>query len=179
MKKILTYVVKTLYYKLKYGKRFSIQSIQRFAPKFDLLIKNQGNLAIMSRITINDYTHFGVVAEGQMTIGANCFFNRHCVVVCRDRIDIGERCIFGPNVCIFDHDHMFDESGVHNQYKTGPIQIDDGCWIGANVTILRNTHIGEKSIIGAGCVVSGNIPAHSIVTSGSRQLFVQRIEHKD
>ena len=42
--------------------------------------------------------------------------------------------------------------------------IDEGFWISGNVTILRNTHIGEESVIGAGAIVSGEFPLHSLIT---------------
>ena len=83
--------------------------------------------------------------------------------------------IFGPGVTIYDHDHMFSDEGILPGYKQGSVIIDDGCWIAANVTILRNTHIGEGCVIGAGAVVKGDIPAHSLVTSG-RELKIRPIE---
>lgn len=43
--------------------------------------------------------------------------------------------------------------------------IGSGTWVGANVTILKGTVIGEKCVIGAGTIVSGIIPSHSIVFS--------------
>ncbi len=73
--------------------------------------------------------------------------------------------IFGPGVTIYDHDHIFSDEGILPGYKQGSVIIDDGCWIAANVTILRDTHIGEGCVIGAGTVVKGNIPPHSLVTN--------------
>lgn len=55
-----------------------------------------------------------------------------------------------------------------------PITIERNCWIGGNVTILGNVTIGEDSVIGAGAVVTKNIPAHSIAVGnparGLRQI---------
>lgn len=48
----------------------------------------------------------------------------------------------------------------------GGVSIGNGTWVGANVTILKNTRIGENCVIGAGTVISGVIPDHSIVTGG-------------
>ena len=58
-----------------------------------------------------------------------------------------------------------------------PITIEDNCWIGANATILRGTHIGEGCVIGAGTVVKGEIPPHSIVTS-NREMVIKPIKDK-
>ena len=100
-----------------------------------------------------------------MHIGQNVAFNRNCIVICRKAITIEGDVIFGPNVTIYDHDHVFSDEGVQPGYKHGDVVIEKGCWIAANVTILRNTHIGEGSVIGAGAVINGDIPPHSLVTS--------------
>lgn len=82
--------------------------------------------------------------------------------------------LFGPGVTIYDHDHIFSPEGILPGFKLGEVVIEDGCWIGANVTILRNTHIGKNSVIGAGTVVKGDIPAGSLVT-GQRNINITPI----
>lgn len=104
-------------------------------------------------------------------------FNRNCIVICRNEIQIEEEVIFGPGVTIYDHDHIFTDEGIQPGYKHGPVIIEKGCWIAANVTILRNTHIGEGCVIGAGAVVKGEIPPHSLVTS-DRGLTIVPIEKR-
>lgn len=118
---------------------------------------------------------FSALDGGKMVIGRRVIVNRNCLFICRSSIRIGNHCTFGPNICIYDHDHMFGEEGVRQGYKYGDVIIDDHCWIGAGVIILRNTHIGEGSVIGAGCVVKGEIPPHSLVTQ-DRRLSITRIK---
>ena len=76
---------------------------------------------------------------------------------------------------IYDHDHKFGPEGIRPGYNTAPVVIENDCWIGAGVTILRGTHIGEGCVIGAGSIVKGEIPPHSLVTS-DRQLTIVPIE---
>ena len=78
---------------------------------------------------------------------------------------------------IYDHDHKFGEDGIRSGYNTAPVMIEKNCWIGAGVIILRGTHIGEGSVIGAGCVVKGEIPPHSLVTA-DRSLSINPIKSK-
>lgn len=111
------------------------------------------------------------VSGGRMEIGKGVLFNNNCNVVCKDTIIIGENSIFGPNVCIFDHNHRFDMQGVKDEYKMAPVTIGRNCWIGAGTTILKGTIIGDGCVIGAGSVVQGVIPGHSVVTSG-RELTI-------
>lgn len=78
---------------------------------------------------------------------------------------------------IYDHDHKFNECGILPGYSTGDIVIEDGCWIGANVTILRNTHVGKGCVIGAGTIVKGIVPPHSLVI-GSREMDIISIKNR-
>ena len=112
---------------------------------------------------------------GVLNVGNNVSFNRNCIVICRKEISIKDNVIFGPGVTIYDHDHKFSNEGILPGFNHGAVVIESGCWIGANVTILRNTHIGEGSVIGAGAIVKGDIPPHSIVKS-DRTLSIIPIE---
>ena len=118
------------------------------------------------------------VISGELHIGNGVFVNRNCIITCRKSIIIGDEVTFGPNVTIWDHDHKFDKNQVYGtEYKTGEIIIGKGCWIGAGAIILRNTRVGEGSVIGAGTVVKGDIPPHSLVTMG-RDLIIRPIRDK-
>ena len=116
-----------------------------------------------------------VSVGGQLDIKDFTSFSEDCIVVCHERIAIGEHCLFGPRVCIYDHDHKYDKEGVQKGYKTAPIIIGERCWIGANAIILRGTTIGEGSIVGAGTIVKGVIPPHTLVTN-NRELCIIPIE---
>ena len=143
----------------------------------EILLREGGTL----RLGKNVYTCRGVTFYaygGRLTIGSGVTFNRNDIVACHEEITIGNDCAFGPNVAVYDHDHIFSENGFSmEEFRTSPVRIDDHCWIGANVTILRGTHIGPCCVIGAGAVVRGEIPAHSLVT-GSRELIIQPIRRK-
>ncbi len=52
-----------------------------------------------------------------------------------------------------------------SKFKTSKTVIEEHCWIGAGVIILKGAYIGKNSIIGAGAIVKGNVPAHSLVMS--------------
>ena len=114
-------------------------------------------------------------ASGQLIIGSRVHFNINCLVACRSKIVVEDECIFGPNVCIYDHDHLFDENGIDNfSFSYKDVHIGRNCWIGAGAIILKGTDIGEGSIVGAGTVVKGFIPPHSIVTN-NRDLEIRPI----
>ncbi len=166
-------VIRTILLKIAYGKRITIKKYPDFSNSTKIKIYKNGKIVLGKGITAFNNVHFSAV-DGKLEVGDSTSFNRNCIIVSRESIKIGEKCFFGPNVCIYDHDHVFDIEGVKIQYKTGPIVIEDNCWIGANAVILRGTHIGKGCVIGAGTIIKGDIPPHSIVMS-DRKLSIKPI----
>ena len=92
--------------------------------------------------------------------GENVFFNFNCVVLDPVKIIIGSRVWIGPNVQIYAATHPVDHTLRATGKQIGKeIIIGDDVWIGGNVTICPGVIIGSRSIIGAGSVVTKNIPA--------------------
>ncbi|WP_243386622.1 glycosyltransferase [Bifidobacterium primatium] len=107
---------------------------------------------------------------GEIVIGDNVFFNNGCGLHARKRIEIGSETIFGENVHVYDHNHRFADPTVaikEQGYSEAAVTIGRHCWIGSNVTILKGSTIGDNTVIGAGCVISGDIPADSVVRMGA------------
>lgn len=118
-----------------------------------------------------------VRGNANVVIGNNVFFNYNCMVVARNNIIIGDGTIHGPNVSYFDHDHVFkrDDLKAGKEFICGDINIGKNVWIGANCIILRDTVIGDNSVIAAGTVVKGHSPANSIIYT-KRELVAKPIE---
>ncbi|HEX9511601.1 MAG TPA: acyltransferase [Puia sp.] len=100
-------------------------------------------------------------------------------IYCAEKISIGKYVNFGGNVCIWDTDfHPLDyaERRVHNmqQINSAPIIVEDDVFVGANSIILKGITIGARSIIGAGSVVSKNIPPDEI-WAGNPVKFIRKI----
>ena len=170
--------IRTLKWKCKYHNKLIMDGMEAFHKNTNLLITENGSVKMGKKISTNSNVHLTACSDGVMTLGDNVSFNRNDIVICRHHITIGNHVAFGPNVLIYDHDHVFTKEGFKStEYKTGAVIIENDCWIGANVTILRNTHIGEGCIIGAGTVVSGTIPAHSIVKA-NREISITPIEDR-
>ena len=168
---IVTLLIRALH---PYG--LNNHGIQDLRFNTELVIKNNGHIILGKRTTA--FNRVTLSANGgNLILGNNVFFNRNCIVVALQQIIIGDNCIFGPGVTIYDHDHKFNSNGViHGEYNTTSVVIDNNCWIGANATILRGTHIGEGCVIGAGTVVKGDISPHSLVTN-NRELCITDIRN--
>ena len=170
------YCMATVMAKLRYGKALTVKGLLRKAPSTRISTARGGEIQLKRHVSFLNNVHIFAVDKGELSIGNHVFFNYNCIVGCRGKITIEDNVLCGPGVTIYDHDHCFSYQGILQDYKLGEITIGKGTWLGANVTILRNTHIGEKCVIGAGTVVKGDIPPHSLVT-GKRDLQVVPIEN--
>ena len=174
----LIYVIGMFTKKLLYPKRYLVDLRKCLAGKCCLsteLKSQKGATLRLGRLIAASNVHIVAVKGTRICVGDDCFFNRNCIVVAQKKISIGAGCSFGPNVCIYDHDHAFGKGGKTEGYTSGEVVIGKNCWIGAGTIILKNTVIGDNCVIGAGCVVKGNIPAGSLVTM-SRELNIRPLE---
>ena len=96
-------------------------------------------------------------------LGSHVYANFNLTVVDDGECRIGNYVMFGPNVTISTTGHP-----VHPSYRdvgaqfSLPVVIEDHVWIGSNVVIMPGVTIGENSVIGAGSVVTRDIPANSV-----------------
>ena len=171
----IAFYMETAYSKMRW-KNLSVDGIFRRRVDTQIIISENGKIKIGKDAAFQKNVSITSIG-GVLSIGDNVSFNRNCIVICRDGITIRDNVVFGPGVTIYDHDHIFTDEGIQPGYKHGAVVIERGCWVAANVTILRNTHIGEGCVIGAGAVIKGEIPPHSLVTS-DRGLTIVSIEKK-
>lgn len=157
-------LINKLVYKIRFGRKVCFSGIPTFIAHMQIYVQS-GEVKTGKNFVMKQGVYMAALNGGKIFIGDNVSINRNCILVCHDSISIADNCAIGPNVVFYDHDHKFGENGIEPGFKTAPIVIEKKCWIGAGVTILRGTHIGEGSVIGAGAIVKGNIPAHSLVTS--------------
>lgn len=143
---------------IKYGNKFIIGNGVNFRSKFNI------------RISLNGY----------LKIGKGCFFNRGFSLTSFIGVTIGDDCIFGENVSIYDHNHRFNSKCLIKEqgFTYGNVIIGDNCWIGSNVTILKGVTIGDNVVIGANCVISESIPSNSIVRC-NQALDIQQIAFRE
>jgi len=110
-----------------------------------------------------------------MLLGEKVFFNFNCVVLDVMQVKIGSRTMFGPNVQIYTATHPIN----HKERSSGrefakPVTIGEDVWVGGSVVICPGVTIGDRSIIGAGSVVTKDIPA-DVIAAGNPCRVIRRI----
>lgn len=109
-----------------------------------------------------------------ISLGERVFFNFNCVALDVCPITIGDYCQFGPAVQILTPLHPLDAALRRKQEYGRPVAIGSDVWVGAGALILPGVSIGEKTVIGAGSVVTRHIPA-GVFATGSPCRVVRQI----
>ncbi len=99
----------------------------------------------------------------RLKIGKNVYIAPNCLIECNDSVTIDDGCDIGPNVTISTSDSSKANVTGYGKIKEEPVYIEKNVYIGSNAVILPGISIGEKSVIGAGAVVTKNVPAKSVM----------------
>jgi acetyltransferase-like isoleucine patch superfamily enzyme len=136
---------------------------------------------------------------GQVTIGKRAYIG-DCSIICRDRVVLGDDVTIAWGVTLYDHnshsldwqqrrkvvDHFLNCEGNSNPYidldwtgvTSSPIVIEDRAWIGFNSVVLKGIRIGEGAVVGAGSVVTRDVPPY-VVVGGNPATVIGRVEKLD
>lgn len=125
------------------------------------LLGSKGNNVQITAPFFVDYGKF-------IYIGNDTEVNMNCVFLDCNKITIGHHCLIAPNVQIYTAFHplkakeRFAGSSNWAVTRSAPVKIGNYCWIGGGAIILPGVEIGDNSVIGAGSVVTKNIPENSV-----------------
>ncbi len=118
-------------------------------------------------------------AGHHLHFGKGVYANFNFTIVDDTHIYVGDYTMFGPNVTIATGGHpVLPELRQQAYQYNSPVHIGKNCWIGAGVTILPGVTIGDNTVIGAGAVVTRDIPAN-VVAMGVPCRVVREIGQKD
>jgi maltose O-acetyltransferase len=111
-------------------------------------------------------------------LGEKVFFNFNCVVLDVAQVSIGSRTLLGPNVQVYTATHPmnFRERAAGLEFAK-PITIGADVWIGGSVVICPGVTIGDRSVIGAGSVVTKDIPA-DVFAAGNPCKVIRPLTHE-
>jgi acetyltransferase-like isoleucine patch superfamily enzyme len=137
---------------------------------YPLLFKKIGKV-----VTILEGVH--LINPGMIEIGDRSGIGYQCFFEATGSIKIGSWVRIGPHVSFFTTNHRFGERATlikHQGYDVGTIEIGDDAWVGASVTILPNVKIGKGAVIGAGSVVTRDVPEYAIAVGNPAKVVKYR-----
>jgi len=111
-------------------------------------------------------------------LGAKVYFNFNCVVLDVCEVRIGDFTLFGPAVQIYTATHPLNATQRRREEYGKAIEIGGDCWIGGGAIILPGVKIGSKSVIGAGSVVTRDVPS-GVVAAGNPCRVLREITEND
>jgi acetyltransferase-like isoleucine patch superfamily enzyme len=135
-------------------------------------VSPEAKLQIAENVMINESNYITVKRNAKLKIGKNTYITR-ATISCIEEVEIGENCVLGEGMKIFDHNHNYTVnpfSVSKTEFNTAKITMGDNCWTGANVIILKGVTIGDNCILGAGCVIHKDVPPNSIIINKQQHL---------
>jgi acetyltransferase-like isoleucine patch superfamily enzyme len=144
-----------------------------FSVQFQSGLIFEGKIQISGgkRINIGKNVKFGsgvsisAGSDAHVDIGDNTYIGRNTIIIANKEVNIGKDCRISPFNYIIDTNHGIkaDELIREQSYDIEPISIGNDVWIGTHCVILKGVKIGDGAVIGAGAVVTKNVPDKSIV----------------
>lgn len=112
-------------------------------------------------------------------VGKNFYANYNCTILDVAKVKIGDNCQIAPNVAIYTAGHPIHPDSRNSMYEYGiEVTIGDNCWIGGNSVICPGVHVGNNVVIGAGSVVTKDVPDWSIA-AGNPCKVIRKISEDD
>jgi acetyltransferase-like isoleucine patch superfamily enzyme len=110
-------------------------------------------------------------SDAEIVIGDYCLISPGVRISAAKSIRIGNNCMFAANVIISDSDWH----GIYNRIRpfrcTKPVTIENNVWLGERVIVNKGVAIGENSVVGAGSVVTKNIPPNSVAAGNPARVI--------
>jgi acetyltransferase-like isoleucine patch superfamily enzyme len=113
--------------------------------------------------TFNLIPPFYTASGREIRVGRKVFINQCCTIYDMGGVDIADLVMIGPNVNIITAGHPLNPSQRRACIEAKPIVIEKNVWIATGATIIGGVIVGENSVVGAGAVVTKDVPPNSFV----------------
>ena len=136
------------------------------------------NVTISRGVMIRPSSYYGGDLGIGLTMGDHSSIGPYGYIGCSGKITIGSNVMLGPKCSLFAENHVFSDtdSTIKSQgVKQKGITIEDDCWIGSNVVILDGVTVGKSSVIGAGTLITKDVPPGSVVMDKRNKVIEQRV----
>jgi len=182
--KFTSWYIKKVFKKIKYQ-----WSLYKFSAYNHMIFEEDVEVRTIGRLSVGENTIVGSKSllhcggrkwcdyKGRIKIGKKSYIGPHSVLFGAGEIEIGNNVLLGPGVICVSHQHSYKELSKVMQdqpMEFGKITIEDDVWIGSRATILPNIKISRGSVIGAGAVVTKDIPPFSVAVGVPAKVIKSR-----
>ncbi len=118
-------------------------------------------------------------APKSITLGSDVFINAGCILHAEGGLYIGDGTKIGPYTSVWTSNHVFDRVDAPFRLqgdRYNAVRIERDVWLGANVVVLAGVTIGESSVVGAGSIVTKDIPSFSVAAGNPAKVIRSRID---
>jgi acetyltransferase-like isoleucine patch superfamily enzyme len=140
-----------------------------------------GKITIGNHAYICRFVEFSVPAGGELLVGDRVFLGRGVVISAHLRVTIGSDTMLGEYVSVHDNDHRTGPAEVpvaRRGYCSNALEIGANCWIGAKAVLVRGSGMGVNSVLGAGAVLTGQLPTGSVAVGVPAKPIVRSAANK-
>lgn len=114
-------------------------------------VADGGHLKVGQGLYLSENCLIQVNPEAEASFGECVFMNANSRVIAAKSVEVGDGSMFGPNACVYDHDHVIGRNGVTANLVSAPVAIGAHCWIGANSIVTKGVTVASAIAIGGGC----------------------------
>lgn len=125
------------------------------------------NIVLGDNVYVGHYAILKAYHRNRMEIGSGTWIGQMAFLHSAGGILIGRDVGIGPRVTILTSAHELNDRGrpiLHHDLRFAPVELEDGCDIGAGATLLPGIRVGKGAQVGAGSVVTRNVPAYAVVS---------------
>ncbi len=146
---------------------------EQIAQRQEIIKKIVGKTKEIFHIEPNFYCDYGYNIE----LGDNFYSNHNLVILDCAKVTFGDNVFIGPNSGFYTAEHPLNaKERITGAEWAKPINVGNNVWFGGNVTVLAGVTIGDNTVIGAGSVVTKDIPSN-VVAVGNPCKIIRKIEN--
>lgn len=151
--------------------RFNSHPADAQKEKLELLKNLFAKTGRLLTIEPNFFCDYGYNIE----FGENCYINHNCVILDCAKVEFGQNVLIGPNCGFYTAIHPINAEERNQWFEYAkPITVGNNVWFGGNVVVLPGVSIGNNTVIGAGSVVTKDIP-DNVVAVGNPCKVIKNI----
>ena len=150
--------------------------IKQRTRKTEITLADNAQLTLHGDVILYEGVGVRITESAKLSIGDHTYINRSASIDCTQEITIGDYCAISDNVQILDSDYHPITYNGKTSTMSKPVHIGSHVWIGRSAIILKGVTIGDGAIVGAGSVVTRDVPARCLVAGNPARVIKENVE---